>query len=141
MYKKVLVPISPTAKQQKGNHAALERARKICDGELVLLYVSEPVAQTIGGTGRLEVESEIKSDALHLLEPYIQELEKADVPFHTRIVPGTVAEVIVQTAANENADLIVMYTDGREDFADLFLGTITERVLRDTSTDLLAIRE
>lgn len=141
MYKKVLVPISPTPKQQKGNHAALEKARQVCDGELVILFVSEPVAQTIGGEGRIEVESEIKSGAMHLLEPYIQELEKAGAPFHTRIVPGTVAEVIVQTADNEKADLIVMYTDGREDLKDLFLGTITERVLRDTSTDLLAIRE
>lgn len=141
MYKKALIPISPTPKQQKGNWAALEKAKKICDGELVLLYVSEPVAQTIGGEGRIEVESEIKSNAMHLLEPFIQDLEKAGAPFHTRIVPGTVAEVIVQTADNEKADLIVMYTDGREDLKDLFLGSITERVLRDARTDLLALRE
>lgn len=140
MYKKALVPVGPKDKHLARIRDALAKAREICDGELVLLHVTEPVAQTIGGTGRMEVESEMKSGAMHLLEPFIAELQKEGVPFHTRIVPGTVAETIVQTADNEKVDVIVMFTDGREDLRDLFLGTITERVLRDTQTDLLALR-
>ena len=43
---------------------------------------------------------------------------------------GDPAEVILQTAAETNADLIVMTTDGADGFLDGLRGTTSERVLR-----------
>ena len=40
---------------------------------------------------------------------------------------GTPAETIVRVADEENADLIVMFTDGRDGLGDLLIGSITER--------------
>ena len=67
-------------------------------------------------------------------------LEKDGVSFHTRVEEGTPAETIVRVADEENADLIVMFTDGRDGLGDLLIGSITERVLRNTDTPLLAVR-
>lgn len=139
MYKKVLLPIRDNS-DPAINRRVLEKGRQVCDGELVILHVSEPVVQTVGGENRIEVESEIRNKAMHVVAPIVQELEKDKVPFHLRIVPGTVAETIVRVADDEKADLIVMYTDGVDNLTDIFLGTITERVLRDTGTDILALR-
>lgn len=139
MYKKVLLPIRDNS-DPAITRSVMDKARQVCDGELVILHVTEPVVQTVGGENRLELESEIRSKAMHVVGPIVRELENDHVPFHLRIVPGTVAETIVRVADDEKADLIIMYTDGADNLTDIFLGTITERVLRDTGTDLLALR-
>jgi hypothetical protein len=45
---------------------------------------------------------------------------------------GEPAEVILETARNITADLIVMTTDGPDRFLDALRGTTSERVLRET---------
>ncbi|MCR5563616.1 MAG: universal stress protein, partial [Desulfovibrio sp.] len=50
-------------------------------------------------------------------------------------------ESIVKTAKEQNADLIVMFTDGRDTVSDMMLGSCTERVLRETDVALLAVRK
>lgn len=139
MYKKVLVPVSGETRGQR-SQKAIEKAIELCDGELVILHVTEPIAQTLGGTAREELEKQNASNGLMLLYPVVERLELAKKAFHTRIVPGTPAETIVDIADEENADLIVMYTDGRDGLSDMLLGSITERVLRNTDKDLLALR-
>lgn len=140
MYKRVLLPLSGE-NRNNSTWKALEKAQRICDGELIILHVTAPVSQAVTGAGREEVINEDTNHALMLLEPVIERLRMSKAHFHTRIVSGTVADTIIRVADEEEADVIVMYTDGREDLTDLFLGTITERVLRDTNKDLLAIRD
>ncbi|MEX5214117.1 MAG: universal stress protein [Nitrospiraceae bacterium] len=52
---------------------------------------------------------------------------------------GDVTDVILQTARERTADLIVMSTEGRNGFLDVLRGSQTERVLRGASCPLLAI--
>jgi nucleotide-binding universal stress UspA family protein len=52
---------------------------------------------------------------------------------------GDVTDVILETARERTADLIVMSTEGRNGFLDVLRGSQTERVLRGASCPLLAI--
>ncbi|HSE57308.1 MAG TPA: universal stress protein [Nitrospiraceae bacterium] len=52
---------------------------------------------------------------------------------------GAVTDVILETARERTADLIVMSTEGRNGFLDVLRGSQTERVLRGASCPLLAI--
>lgn len=140
MYKKVLVPISGLNKDDR-DVKTIRKAMSICDGEIIVLHVSDPVAQTIGGEEREQLVAEHAAEGLVKLQTVVAELEQAGVPFHTRVVPGTPAETIVNISDEEKAELIIMYTDGRDGISDMLLGSITERVLRDTNTDLLALRK
>lgn len=54
---------------------------------------------------------------------------------------GDVIHGIVDTAAKESADLIVMSTDGRNGFLDALRGSHSERVLRDAPCPLLTVPE
>lgn len=139
MYKKVLLPVSGDFRGNR-SRKALKRAREICSGEIIVLHVTEPVARTIGGEQRVELEKQNHAQGLTILSPIIEELELSATPFHTRIVAGTPAETIVAIADEENADAIVMFTDGRDSLEGIFFGSITERVLRNTGIDLLAVR-
>ena len=46
------------------------------------------------------------------------------------VVPGTAADVIVQTATEQGIDLIVMGTHGRTGLSHILLGSVAEAVLR-----------
>lgn len=139
MYKRVLLPVSGETRGQRSS-IALKKALQVCDGVIILLHVTPPIPQTVGGEGRLELERENRAQGMLVLTPIIEQLESAKVHFHTCIEGGTVAETIVRVADEEKADLIVMFTDGREDLKDFLLGSETERVLRNTGIDLLAVR-
>ena len=54
---------------------------------------------------------------------------------------GVVADTIVKTAQEEDADLIVMFTDGVQNISELVFGSITQRVLKNTDIDLLSVRK
>lgn len=139
MYKKVLVPVSGETRGQRAA-LALARAREICDGEIVLLHVTEPVPQTVGGDARVELERDNAAQGLLVLAPIVERLTEEGANFHTRVVPGSPAEIIINIAHEEHVDVIVMFTDGRDGIGDMLLGSITERVLRNLEVDLLAVR-
>lgn len=139
MFKKVLLPVSGKSRGER-SRKAMEKAMELCDGEIVLLHVTEPVSQVVGGVQRTDLEAQHLEHGLLVLTPIIERLELAGAAFHTRVVEGTPAETIAKVADEENADLIVMCTDGRDGFEDMLLGSITERVLRNTTVDLLAVR-
>lgn len=140
MYKKVLVPICGKNHCERG-HKALDKALKICDGEIILLHVTDPIAQVLGGEARAEVVHDQHAAGRVLLEPVVVRLQEAAVPFYVRIEAGTIADTIVHVAIEEKVDLIVMFTDGADGLQSLLLGSVTERVLRNTPMDLLAVRD
>lgn len=139
MYKKVLLPVSGKSDGQRAIKA-MKKAVELCDGEIILLHVTEPISQVLTGEARAEIEKENSAHGLTLLCPVIEELEIAKAHFHARVEAGTPADTIVRVADEEKADLIVMFTDGRDGLEDMLLGSITERVLRNTDVDLLAVR-
>lgn len=139
MYKRVLLPVSNDPMSKRALKA-LNKAKHVCDGEIILLHVTEPVAQTVGGEAREELQNQHKQEGLMALGPVVEKLESENIPFHTRIVPGLPADIIPRIADEEDADLIIMFTDGRDGISDMLLGSITERVLRNTNRDLLAVR-
>lgn len=139
MYKKILLPVSGEERCTRALKA-LKRIVPMTDGEIILLHVTDPVPQTVGGDAREELMKQNHAAGLLALGPAIEELQHLGQPFHTRVEGGIIDEVIIKIAIEENADLIVMYTDGRNGLADMLLGSITERVLRNTDKDLLAIR-
>ena len=63
-----------------------------------------------------------------------------DLKIETRINHGDAAAVIVDTAVDEDVDLIVMSTHGYSGFSRWLLGSVTERVLRHAPCPVLVVR-
>lgn len=139
MYKKVLVPVGDDGHPEYGI-AALKKALEICDGTFIILHVTEPIPQTVGGEAREELERENRAKGEEILAPIAEYLEHMDKNFETQVEGGTPAETIVSVADREGVDLIVMPTQGRDNLKEFLVGSITERVLRNTEKDLLAVR-
>lgn len=139
IYERVLLPVSGKfhgARAQK----ALKHALKLSNAEIVLMHAYQPLPKIVGGEAHIELVEEATANSLNLMSPIINEVQQAGISYKVRVVEGSPAEAIIMVAHEEKCDLIVMYTDGRDDLADMLMGSVAERVLRNTDIPLLAIR-
>jgi len=58
-----------------------------------------------------------------------------------RVVVGPPAATILEVAANEKADLIVMGTRGRTGLTHMLVGSVAEKVVRHSPVPVLTVRE
>lgn len=80
-----------------------------------------------------------KSHALELLRNYAKRQIKDTTGLRTLVLDSSPARAIVQTADDIRADLIIMGTHGRHGLRRSLLGSVTERVLRETARPLLTV--
>ena len=139
MYKTVLIPVSGKNGLARAK-TTLTHARRLSCEEIVLLHIFNPLPLIVGGEAHAELVAEQKAKGQTLLNTVMADSELAGKHVRCRVDEGTTAETIIRVAHEENADLIIMYTDGRDGLQDMLLGSVTERVLRNTDTALLAIR-
>ena len=139
MYKTVLIPVSGKNGLVRAK-TTLTHARRLSCEEIVLLHIFDPLPLIVGGEAHAELVAEQKAKGQTLLNTVMADSELAGKHVRCRVDEGTTAETIIRVAHEENADLIIMYTDGRDGLQDMLLGSVTERVLRNTDTALLAIR-
>lgn len=116
------------------------------DGSVKLDKVLAPVVVGPGAELALRAASslpralgvpDVRITACYVGEPGDAPIVPDEVPLLFR--SGSAAEQIVALADEMSADLIVMATEGRRGFLDAFLGSTTERVLRESPCPVLAV--
>ncbi|MFQ5932786.1 MAG: universal stress protein, partial [Nitrospiraceae bacterium] len=76
----------------------------------------------------------------HELERRQQEVEAQGLRARRKVLVGAPAEVIVEEAGKEQADLIVTGTHGRTGLAHVLVGSVAEAVVRKAPCPVLAVR-
>jgi nucleotide-binding universal stress UspA family protein len=142
----ILVPVDFSS----CSRAALLRAAFVArsfGAELHVIHVWDtprrqvPDLAILGPGGlRRTMEDWIQEEARKEMERLLQELDgHGPLVVQTLIVQGEPTEQILEYARGHNVDLIVMGTHGRGGLAHLFLGSVTEKVIRRASCPVLAI--
>jgi nucleotide-binding universal stress UspA family protein len=90
-------------------------------------------------TGRKIPADELRLAASHALAATLARLVARHPKSTSDIVEGDPASEIIASAERHKADLIVMGTNGREGLPRLFLGSVTERVVRASPVPVLTI--
>ena len=103
-------------------------------------YVSPQVAVQISTEGQAQTLEQIaREEAQREMSEFLGSLpQPASGEIRMRIEYGFEAEVIIH-AANDY-DLVVMGTHGRKGLAHLFMGSVAERVVRQSLTPVLTVR-
>jgi nucleotide-binding universal stress UspA family protein len=145
MFRKILVPLDGSELAEEALEPALSLAEK-ADGEILLLSVAVQdfaLARSRPGLG-MDLVEELTTHSRERLNGYLASVQKAQasspVTFRCKVEEGDAAGVIVDTAAAEDADLIVMSTHGRSGISRWLMGSVTERVLRGAPCPVLAVR-
>lgn len=87
------------------------------------------------------LRAQMMAEAEGRLQALVDRCTAAGVAATREVVVGRPARVVVETAAAQDADLIVMGTHGRSGFAHLLLGSVAERVVRAAPCAVLTVRD
>ncbi len=147
MFTRILVPTDFS----EPSDAALNYARALAHkfgASLRLLHVIEPGY----ATGTFSNEAYIAVEAPGAYEMLVKEAQSkfahrvfpSDLARHgmtTEVMTGLSTSTIVEYAADQNIDLIVMGTHGRTGLAHLLMGSVAEHVVRTAPCPVLTVRQ
>ncbi|MBQ8018722.1 MAG: universal stress protein [Methanobrevibacter sp.] len=138
MYKKILLPTdgSTYADQE------VERVEKLIaeDGEIIILSVAGRLTSSAFQSRRKvkKVNEKLKKDA----QRYVNQMaEKFDDSLNVTkmVLTGFPAETIKEVTEKEGVDLIVISASGKSGLHRFVIGSVAEKVLKDSEIDVLLV--
>jgi nucleotide-binding universal stress UspA family protein len=129
----ILVPLDFSAHSDHALDVALDWARALEAGRVVLVHVHQPlhIPTPLPGSGPTapELEARIMEDARLAIAERARRVEEAGLTVECEVTLGDPSEEICKAAKARAADLIVMGTRGRTGLAHLLLGSVAQRTL------------
>jgi len=135
---KILVPLDGSVLAESALWTAVDLAGK---NGATLTLVRAAQAYTLPGADSVEAQVRAIREAEEYLAAVLRRLEgKGVTRVETHVWYGPAAAAIVEAAAVQKADLIVICTHGRSGLGRLALGSVAESVLRGATTPILIVR-
>jgi nucleotide-binding universal stress UspA family protein len=140
--KNILVPVDFSDCSKKALQYALPLAQQR-GSTLTLLHVVPTAPYATGEQGVVDysvktfLQTSSERELAHLVEHEVH----GSVPADTTVRAGTPAIEIVELAKSLPADLIVISTHGHSGLKHVFLGSVTEQVVRHAPCPVLVVRE
>ena len=123
--------------------AEAQRLAAALGAEIVLLHVMSEAPMWTESVRAAKVRQVFESQrawATTALQTRVEALAAAGVPARAVVTTGLPWEEILRAARDEQADVIVMGTHGRTGLDRVLLGSVTERVVRQSACPVLTIR-
>lgn len=141
MYDRILVPVDGPPDNNTGVTKALDLASRY-DAEIIALHViqAERIASVPMESAWPGVVSIARQEGESVIEAIEALLAGSDVSVQTELREGSPSREIVRSAYEYEPDLIVMATSGRVGLNRLLLGSVTERVVRQSPVPVLTVR-
>lgn len=138
MYERILLPTDGSDASERAIEEAVGLAVRL-DAGLTALSVADTAGfQSPGPTG--SVVDELEADAREAVELAADRAREAGVErVETAVEHGDPAEQIRETAAADDADLIVMGTHGRSGIERRLLGSVAETTVRGADVPVLTV--
>jgi nucleotide-binding universal stress UspA family protein len=106
---------------------------KFQNASITLLHVIEPNLAMYGYASLRELDERLLEIAQNKMFPYVQ------AGFNTRILRGSSAAEIIQLAAKDEFDLIILPTHGYRGLKKFFLGSTFQGTINETNVTVLAL--
>lgn len=138
MYKKILLPTdgSTYADQE------VERVENLIseDGEIIILSVAGRLTSSAFQSRRKvrKVNEKLKKDAQRFVDNMASKFDD-DLNVTKMVLTGFPAETIKEVADTEGVDLIVISASGKSGIHRFVLGSVAEKVLKNSDVDVLLV--
>ena len=140
-FKKVLCPVDFSTDSFTALDYAVDFAKQN-DGQLILLHVVDnPLTDLYGPRGQnfyAEVENAMEKSKEMLTEAV--RTHASNVPCEIVVKRGNPYEEIIDPAAAQQADMIIMSTHGRTGPQRLVIGSVAEKVVRTAPCPVFTVR-
>jgi len=138
MYDSVLLPVDGSDHAEIVQRHAAELAQW-ADATVELLYVADTTRDSVTVLGDDVIDALVRYGEEVVAEAG-ETFDSHGVDYETVVVQGRPADAIVEQATEGGHDLVVMPTHGRTGVSRLFLGSVTESVVRDADVPVLTAR-
>ena len=106
----------------------------------VSMHVRPDLSVWVEAGGQQPIHEVVEAEARSETERFLSTLDPATrATIDVHLVQAEPAKAIIETAAREKFDLIVMGTHGRSGLAHLALGSVAERVVRHSPCPVLTV--
>ncbi len=140
--KRILVPTDFSDCAKKALQYAIPLAKEH-EAAITLLYVvpTNYASGEYGGIDYASLEADMRASGDKQLSALAVDEVRGEVSADTLIRTGSAAAEIINVARSLPADLIVVSTHGRTGLKHVFLGSVTEHVIRHAPCPVLVVRE
>ena len=142
--KKVLVPVDFSDYSKSSLRYAVNFAKHF-NAEIFLVYVVEPIVYppdfSMGQIAIPSVDIEMDKRAAEELKNLAQKEIPPNLISKTIVKTGKPFVEIIETAASENVDLIIIATHGHTGIEHVLFGSTAEKVVRKAPCPVLTLRE
>ncbi|MFP3949309.1 MAG: universal stress protein [Gemmatimonadota bacterium] len=137
MIERVLVPLDGSSFALQAVGPALEIVAK-GGGSLHLVSVSDP---DLAGPGLADVELSYEKALQGYLDEVRSEiLESRDLSVESRVLVGSPADALMDEVRDGQIGLVVMSTHGRGPLSRIWMGSVADRVVRQSPCPVLTVR-
>lgn len=140
MYDDVLVPTDGGPAARTAVEHALDLAQNE-DARIHALFVVDEGPYASMGGGADKIINTIQADGKQAVQRVAQEAEDAGLESTETVTNGAASERITEYANQNDIDVIVMSTHGRQGLDRYLLGSVTERVVRSSDVPVLTVRD
>lgn len=142
MYGSLLVPLDGSAAAEQALPMALSLARRF-RAPVQIVHVYVPVRGMYGEGGWCDeaIDREMREGRKAYLDSVVQRLAvDSDISWSAVLLEGPVASTINRHVRGAGFDMIVMTTQGRGPVARIWLGSVADSLVRQTSIPILFVR-
>jgi len=154
MYEKIMVPLDGSRFSNRALEYAVDLAPRY-GASLFLVQVVEPVTivPPVEPTGlsspaaaEVTVEEAIRqenrnaSKAKAYLAAKVRNLKAQGIDAEYKVLEGNPAEEILKAGKKAKVDLVVMATHGRSGLRRVFMGSVADKVIRESGDPVLVVR-
>jgi nucleotide-binding universal stress UspA family protein len=143
---KILVPVDFSENSAQALEYAAKLARLFGATVEVLHVWSVPAllpqeTLVVAGSDAVKLIDLVQKRAEAELSTFVSHAaDRGAVVTRTRAEPGIASRVILDAVENDDYDLVVMGTRGRNSFSDVLLGSVAERVVRRAPCPVVTVR-
>jgi nucleotide-binding universal stress UspA family protein len=138
-FKRILLPLDGSRLAERVVEPALEIVKAV-NVELFLIQVVEKGSFYGFGHDEAHLGEEVEKAQTYLTELCDRAIP-SDVTVHVRVAVGPAADVIVDFAAEQEIDLILISSRGDSGFDSWMFGSVAEKVMKGAPCAILVIRQ
>jgi nucleotide-binding universal stress UspA family protein len=142
IYKKILITTDGSEKNRKAINYGIELAR-LSDAKVHVAYVVDTASfESIPMDGGWEMMYEILEKEGNDITGTVAEMVKGNnVDVESHVLEGNPSHEIIEFAKNNDIDLIVLGTHGKSGFDRFLLGSVAEKVSRNSNVPVMIVRD
>jgi nucleotide-binding universal stress UspA family protein len=143
MYKRILIATDGSAKSSLAEKQGIELAKALGAQVLALNVINEvTVASAVSqlGADRKDVESRLQAAGQKAVDAIKKSGDAAGVQVVSMVRQGAPAQMVVDVATAEKADLIIMGSHGESGVSKLLIGSVVQKVLYWATIPVLVVR-